>query len=242
MGQYHNARNLFEFFNRFVLCAQQSINIPSTESDRYTLTTLVLLYSTAVGNTGPGPHCQYTKLPQIMERRQRPQLPGSTPSVLVSNKSPYASATAVAHGLAVTSKSSRRDSSESHSLAPSYTSDGDYSSKSSAKSKLLRKMINNLPFELRESVGSAVELALQQSEQSKAELDHYHLELLGLRAELKRKLQEIEQLNMTCDMIKKQNEALELTLGELQDQVDTRQHNLVKNRQCINRMAGANRM
>jgi hypothetical protein len=236
-----------------------------------------------------------------MERRERPPIPGSTPSKLIGEKSPYANpskqfqnqpyltptttATNTANNATSTGgvasgalhpgtgsiHSHSHHSRHSHSGGPKmsnahilqnnniYNNDCDSSiisnmseisrseksvltERSTGTLKILKKSINTLPYELRESVGSAVDLVIQQSELLRSDLENSKLDVAFLRSDLKKRNQEIEQLKQHCETFQRKNTDLENTLKDMGDNLELRQHSLVKNRKCINRMAGTNRM
>jgi hypothetical protein len=212
-----------------------------------------------------------------MERRERPALPGSTPTKLVNDKSPYANPSKIFSGSSGSGGVSGGGSVHGHSTyitppppAPGYHRERDrdhqsgnkdtardnssvmseislseksiFTEKSTGTLKILKKTINTLPFELRESVGSTVDFVIQQNELTKSDLEHSKADVVLLRNEIKKKNTEIEQLKQHCDSFQRNNMDLENTLKDMQDNLDIRQRNLVKNRKFINRMAGTNRM
>lgn len=152
----------------------------------------------------------------------RPPLPATTPATLISTKrNPYAS---------TSTPSLMRDVVEvAAEPVPMQT-------------KVLRKLIAKLPFELRESVGSAVEMVLQQSELARKDLELSHQELFALRVDLKKKSLEVDNLQKMCEVFRQKKHGLEDTLDEMKDNMDSRQKHLVKNRRSVDRMASTNRM
>jgi hypothetical protein len=154
----------------------------------------------------------------------RPNLPGSTIAPLSSTrKSAYSSSSAP--GLPNRQVPPPGDNTEFIS-----------------QTKTLKKLLLKLPYELRDSVGAAVDVAFQQVEFSKKDLELARLEVFSLRSELKSKSTEADNLQKICEVYREKMHALENSLDEMKDNMDSRQKFLVKNRRSVDRMASTNRM
>ena len=161
--------------------------------------------------------------------KPRPQLPGTTPILLSSTKkSAYASTSF----------------DEIRLQRPTTSPDvfNDRNEKQNPQARLLSKLISRLPFEMRESIGSAFDMIIQAAELAKRECNSHKLEVLSLQDDVARKKSEIMTLFKSADVYQQKIHDLEVQLDEMKDNMDSRQKFLVRNRRSVDRMASTNRM
>jgi predicted component of type VI protein secretion system len=171
---------------------------------------------------------------QVSFMRSRPQLPGMTQVALSgTKKSAYASRsieTSLAAALAT------------DGVNTEFTENGKSELKQSAQVRAARKLISKLPFELRESMGTAFDAILQQAEIAKKESHVLKVEVLTLQDEVSSKSTDYFSLERNAEVYRQKISALENKLDEMKDNMDSRQKYLVKNRRSLDRMAATNRM
>jgi chromosome segregation ATPase len=106
----------------------------------------------------------------------------------------------------------------------------------------LMKIVEKLPYELRESVVSVLQMAFAASEDIQKDLEFAHHETAVLRSELNKKTHEMATLEKTCEIFRNQIHALEENIESLQDNIESRKRFTNKNRSAMTRLATTNRM
>ena len=109
-------------------------------------------------------------------------------------------------------------------------------------SSTMQRMVNRLPFNVREPVSSILQVAFDTSATAQQKLDAQSFELITLRGEVKKKGHQLEQLNKTCDIYRERLRILEEKLRSFQDDMESRRHITTQNQRAINRMSSTNRM
>jgi hypothetical protein len=108
--------------------------------------------------------------------------------------------------------------------------------------KGLSKIVDRLPYELRESVTSILTLAFRSSENVQKDLEYAHQEISILRTNLTKRGHEMQALQKTCDVYQGQLHGLEETIESLKDSIDSRKRFSNRNRSAMSRLATTNRM
>jgi hypothetical protein len=106
----------------------------------------------------------------------------------------------------------------------------------------LAKIVDKLPYELRESVTSVLNLAFSSSEHIQKDLEFCHHEIAVLRSDLSKKTHEMQTLQKTCEIYKSQLHGLEENIDSLKDNIDSRKRFTTRNRSAMSRLATTNRM
>jgi DNA repair exonuclease SbcCD ATPase subunit len=106
----------------------------------------------------------------------------------------------------------------------------------------LAKLVDKLPYELRESVTSILQMAFAAAENVQKDLEFSHHEVSVLRSDLNKKIHEIQTMEKACDIYKNQIHVLEESVESLQDTIDSRKKFTNRNRSAMSRLATTNRM
>jgi len=107
---------------------------------------------------------------------------------------------------------------------------------------MLSKMVAKLPYNVRETVGSIVQLTAQTSENARKRLNSQNIELIELKGKLKKKGGQLEHINKTCDIYRERLKGLEEKLRSLQDTIVSRQRITTQNKRIMSRISNANKM
>lgn len=106
----------------------------------------------------------------------------------------------------------------------------------------LTKIVDKLPYELRESITSVLNLAFSASENIQKDLEFSHHEIAVLRSDLMKKTHEMQTLQKTCEIYKNQFHGLEENIDSLKDNIDSTKRFSTRNRSAMSKLATTNRM
>lgn len=112
---------------------------------------------------------------------------------------------------------------------------------SSPAKRNLDKAISTLPFELREKITSIINMSLYSSEVAKQQSEATNSELIALKGNYRKRVQDIENLNLKCKLYRDQVLMLEEKLGALQDDAESRAIYAMRNAKAISRLSSTNR-
>eukprot|EP00601_Ochromonadales_sp_CCMP2298_P029886 CAMPEP_0173341404 /NCGR_PEP_ID=MMETSP1144-20121109/9553_1 /TAXON_ID=483371 /ORGANISM="non described non described, Strain CCMP2298" /LENGTH=1248 /DNA_ID=CAMNT_0014287723 /DNA_START=121 /DNA_END=3867 /DNA_ORIENTATION=- len=108
--------------------------------------------------------------------------------------------------------------------------------------KVITRIVAKLPFQLRESVTSVIEMAMASAGNMENDLDICYHEIAMLRSDLQQKSGEATSLKKTCGLYMERVRGLEENVEILRDNIDSRQKFSIKNKSAITRLASTNRM
>ena len=108
--------------------------------------------------------------------------------------------------------------------------------------KEINRLISKLPFKIRESVLSVVNMTFSQTENIHKDLEISKLETMALRTEVMRKNDEIHTLKKSCDLYQEKARYLDENVATLKDNIDSKQKFTIKNRTAISKLASTNRL
>ena len=111
-----------------------------------------------------------------------------------------------------------------------------------AREKALSKMLNRVPFNVREDVTALVSMSVTLAESAQYNLHMTRQELQKLKIELRKKTTEIENLRKSCEIFRDKIRVTEDTVNSTKDALSVKQKFEIKNRRSVNRLAANNRM
>jgi hypothetical protein len=153
-----------------------------------------------------------------------------------SKKSAYASSTAIGLNLNITT---RPTTATSNPNAITQEIDG---VAQNPQLRAVNKLLSRLPFELRDSIMTALGTVVSDAEHSNRERALLKLEVITLQNEILDKNSDFNNLENVSQVQRQRIANLESKLDDMKDSMDSRQKYLVKNRRSVDRMAATNRM
>lgn len=156
---------------------------------------------------------------------KKPALPTSTPSPGVNGRANPYSTTIEPHFR-------QSEHSKIKKLEPLLTS---------TYGNTVEKVVQRLPFEIREEVFSVMNMTVLNLDVYKKQAEAANNELAQLKINYRSKLSEIEMLNRKCELYRDQVGILQEKLGALQDDAESRSNYAMRNAKAISRLSSTNR-
>lgn len=171
--------------------------------------------------------------------RPRPLLPGSTPAPPPSGKASVYQTTAVPHFDPKPFIPQDAYATDVHGSISSTMAATQYRK---SQERAISKIVNKLPYQLRESVSSIVNMTLSASEIAQKNLEISHHELIDLRNELNRKNIELETAQKTCGIYREKLRGQHESMDTLKDDLDTKAKHALRNQKYLARLSSTNKM
>ena len=168
----------------------------------------------------------------------RPELPGSTPS-----PGPMGLRNVYATKLPATLNTTKKSSGGLGGIDQTgRTGEMQRTTQRATQEKTIKKIVSKLPYALRETVMSVVEMVLTNADDAHKHLEMSRMELSSLREQLAKKSHEAQTLRKNVDNYKEKIRGLEDSIEVLKDNIESNTRFTVKNKSAIARLAATNRM
>ena len=165
----------------------------------------------------------------------RPVLPGKTPGGLPSMVNPYN----------IVSLSSSLDSSKNekpNTESKSTKKEKQQNPMKNQQDLLIKKVLSKLPFDLQSSVSSILSMNQMLSESAERTAACQAIELLSLRAEVRKKTLQIEQLQKGQEIYRDRISIYEEKIKSLEDSINLQQKFSHQNKRAVTIMSNTNKM
>ena len=173
--------------------------------------------------------------------RPRPVLPGSTPAPAPSGKTSVYQGTLSPHfDPAATRPPSHEEVYGEASLVSGSTLAATQYRKS--QERAINKIVQKLPYQLRDSVTAIMNMTLSASEIAQKNLEISHHELIDMRNELHKKSIELETAQKTLHIYREKLKGQNESLGMLRDDLNNKAVHALRNPKYISRLSSTNKM
>jgi len=108
--------------------------------------------------------------------------------------------------------------------------------------KVIEKMLNQLPYNVREKASTIINMAMDTAESASKQLETYHREVLQLKTELNKKYLEVEAGNRKVSMYQQKIAAVEAANEVHKEEVHLKSHFHLRNKHILGKVATTNRM
>lgn len=173
--------------------------------------------------------------------RPRPVLPGSTPAPAPAGKTSVYMGTLAPHFDPSVTGGRFVDAygDETMMLSGSTVAATQYRK---SQERAISKIVNKLPFDLRDSVTSIVNMTLSASEIAQKNLEISNHELIDMRNELSKKCVELETTQKTLQIYREKLRGQHEALGTLRDDLNVKAVQSLRNQKYLARLSSTNKM